>query len=90
MCLKICFKCIDASLYNCRVCINKGIYLTQLTIDSCEIAVDHVANITRPLESVNVLWLRTFDRRYTRQYGTCVQFFECGRLSWLTELYCEL
>ena len=84
------FKCIDASLCNCRVCINKGIYLTQVTIDSFEIAVDHVANITRPLESVNVFWLRTFDRCYTRQYGTDVQFFECGRLSWLTQLYGEL
>ena len=60
MCLKIGFKCIDASLCNCRVCINKGIYLTQLTIDSCEIAVDHIANITRPLESVNVLVVTDF------------------------------
>ena len=90
MCLKICVLSVLTQVCVTVVCINKGIYLTQVTIDSCEIAVDHVGNITRPLESVNVLWLRTFDRRYTRQYGTGVQFFECGRLSWLTQLYGEL
>jgi len=52
MCLKICVLIVLT-----QVCVTVVYVLIKAsTIDSCEIAVDHVANITRPLESVNVLF----------------------------------